>query len=156
VERVRWLAEQGETIRDHDTVVHGRKTHNSLRAAIPLTVGEDFSHVSATIGLAGGYTQGPGKKSTVHLSDISIEVSGLHTTEGKFWNYASIGSSLLDAAYPRPDSILTSISPASLIEAFELRDMLTFVENNAPDALLLPQPYDRHIARGSLPVAPTA
>lgn len=143
--RARWLAERATVKVDEGSAKTGG---HKLEATLPLELGDDFANAQAQIGFYSQYNRIPRKRAAaLHLGHLSIEVSGTNTAQNeRFWTYASMGSYMLDLVHIDTSGYEpTVLYGPSLMNGFELRDMLTFVENSAPDAMLSPQAYGLHV-----------
>lgn len=144
-ERARWLAEHGTVITDGTT---RNGSHCRLEATLPLADSPDCTDTQAEIGLYSERVVLQGKRRRVpHLGYLSVKLSGKTAErDERFWTYASVSSTLLSLAHPDTAGYTpTALYDTALIDGFELRDMLTFVENKAPGARLPQQPYPTHV-----------
>jgi hypothetical protein len=154
-ERAGWLVARGTPV-EQDT--DNAKKYSRV-ADVSLTVAGDFTNVSARVGLHSRPEKIPGKRAPItRLGYLSIEVNGTNTAlDKRFWTYASISSNVLNLGHPEGLTFeQPSLTGSLLVDAFELRDMLTFVENNAPDAALPQQPYPSHVMHDPVPSVPVA
>ncbi len=150
VERAQWLLSSAPDVQKSETPQKGPKQYGSQKGTVPLEINGPFTDATARIELLDRYERLPGTRTDLpypHL--VSVQINGLNTDlDKKFWTYADISDELLHLG--RPDSTGTSVSGTSLARGFGLRDMLTFVENNAPLACLPKVRYPAHIGRLSL------
>jgi hypothetical protein len=156
-ERARWLAQRGEVITDKITG-NGRTRTHGLESVVPLVVTGNFTDVRATVGLYSELRQVPKQRERVaHLGYLSIVLQGTNTAvDEQFSTYAGISSNVINLAHPETAGSPPKFLDGSLlVDAFELRDMLTFVEN-APDAALPQQRYPSHVMHDPVPSAPVA
>ncbi len=154
IERARWLTHYSQDVRQRETP-EGR---HGIEATLPLAIpGDDYVDATARVSLRGTYRH-VFRTSTnaVHLDHVGVEIYGRHAGTGRpFWTHASVGSAILNLAQPRTANHTTKILYGpSLVEGFELRDMLTSAENWAPDSRLPQQPYPTHIAHDPVAVSP--
>jgi hypothetical protein len=140
-ERTRWLIKRGQIV---------PAKSNKTAATLPLTPKEPYANAVAEIELSDISSQLQNR--ALSPGGIVIAISGFNTViDKRFWTYASIKDPLFRLAYPQSSTPPRILDGPSLVDAFEMRDMLTYIENNAPDALLPPQQYASHV--GSVTVA---
>lgn len=158
-ERARWLIGRAETTQEEETPKRrGQPATHRIHAVLPLDLGGEATDTVAIVSLLSDRLRTHGSHTYAHhLGHVSIEVRGNHTTIGRsFMTYASIGREVLDLAHPETsDYAPGSVHGRDLISLFELRDMATFVENNANSGLPQ-QRYGSHVLHASAAVAPAA